>query len=166
MPISKAEFKSAFREVVSLEFSHIPQDENSINYIFSEQFNKRMQKLIKSQKKLYWNFVNTAAKRAAVIFVAIITIFTAAFSVKAIREPILKFIEQVYETFIHYSYDGETTDTITKEYVITQLPEGFKQTNKIKNDDFILTEYTNQMGDVIEFKQMTTEYSIGYHYKG
>lgn len=162
MPISKAEFKSAFREVVSLEFSHIPQDENSIDYIFSERFNKRMQKLIKSQKKLYWNFVNTAAKRAAVIFVAIITIFTVAFSVKAIREPILKFIEQVYETFTYYSYEGDTTETITKEYVITQLPEGFEQTNKIKNDDIIFTEYTNQIGDIVEFKQMTTEYSIGY----
>lgn len=162
MPISKAEFKSAFREVVSLEFSHIPQDENSINYIFSERFNKRMQKLIKSQKKLYWNFVNTAAKRAAVIFVAIITIFTAAFSVKAIREPILKFIKQIYESFTYYSFEGDTTEIITKEYAITQLPEGFEQTNKIQNDDFILTEYTNQTEDVIEFKQMTTEYSIGY----
>ena len=162
MPISKAEFKTAFREVVSLEFSHIPQDENSINYIFSERFNKRMQKLIKSQKKIYWNFVNTAAKRAAVIFVAIITIFTAAFSVKAIREPILKFIKQVYETFTYYSYEGDTAQTITKEYVVTQLPEGFEQTNKIKNDDIVFVEYTNQIGDIVEFKQMTTEYSIGY----
>lgn len=162
MPISKAEFKSAFREVVSLEFSHIPQDENSINYIFSERFNKRMQKLIKSQKKLYWNFVNTAAKRAAVIFVAIITIFTAAFSVKAIREPILKFIKQIYENFAYYSYEGDTIEIITKEYIITQLPDGFKQTNILQNENTIITTYENSVGDIIEFKQMTTEYSMGY----
>ena len=72
-----------------------------------------MQKLIKSQKKLYWNIVNTAAKRAAVIFVAIITIFTAAFSVKAIREPILKFIKQIYESFTFCSFEGDTTEIIT-----------------------------------------------------
>ena len=53
MAITKAEFKQAFREVVSLEFSHIPTDENSIQYTFSEKFNKRMEKLIKSQKKVY-----------------------------------------------------------------------------------------------------------------
>ena len=38
MAISKAEFKQAFREVASLEFSHIPQDEKSINYNFSDKF--------------------------------------------------------------------------------------------------------------------------------
>lgn len=164
MPISKAEFKSAFREVVSLEFSHIPQDENSIDYIFSERFNKRMQKLIKSQKKLYWNFVNTAAKRAAVIFVAIITIFTAAFSVKAIREPILKFIKQIYETFAYYSYEGDTTETITKEYVITQLPQGFEQTDKIQSEASIITIYENAQGNTIEFAQTATKQHSGYFF--
>lgn len=162
MPISKAEFKSAFREVVSLEFSHIPQDENSINYIFSERFNKRMQKLIKSQKKLYWSFVNTAAKRAAIIFVAIITIFTAAFGVKAIREPILKFIKQIYETFTYYSFEGDTTEIITKEYAITQLPEGFEQTDKTQSDISIVTIYQNSNGDTIEFVQTITKKHSGY----
>ncbi len=164
MPISKAEFKSALREVVSLEFSHIPQNENSINYVFSERFNKKMERLIKSQKRLYWNFVNTAAKRVAVIFVVIFTIFTAAFSVKALREPILKFIKQVYDTFVYYAYEGDTTETITKEYVITQLPEGFEQTDKIQSEATIITIYENAQGNTIEFAQTATEQHSGFFF--
>ena len=120
-----------------------------------------MDKLIRAQRKSYYKFINTAAKRAAVIFAAIITLFTASLSVRAIREPVVKFIKQVYETFIHYSFDGGTTDKISKEYAI-RVPENFNQTNRIQGDALIATEYTSDSGDIIEFKQMTTKYSIGY----
>ena len=53
MSISREEFKAAFREVVSSEFAHIPTDESSIDFTFSEKFNKKMEKLIKSQRKSY-----------------------------------------------------------------------------------------------------------------
>ena len=161
MSMSREEFKAAFREVVSSEFAHIPTDESSIDFTFSEKFIKRMDKLIRAQRKSYYKFINTAAKRAAVIFAAIITLFTASLSVKAIREPVVRFVKRIYETFIHYSFDGGTTDKISKEYAI-RVPENFNQTNRIQGDALIATEYTSDSGDIIEFKQMTTEYSIGY----
>ena len=161
MAMSKTDLKNAFREVVSSEFAHIPADENSIDFTFSERFNKRMEKLIRSQKKVYYNFVNTAYKRVAIICVVLLMMLTTACSVKAIREPIINFIKHVYESFTHYSFHGDTTDKITKEYTI-KIPVDFEQINKIQNDAIILTEYTNSSGDIIEFNQMTTEYSIGY----
>ena len=161
MAINKNDFKNAFREVVSSEFAHIPTDENSIDFTFSERFNKRMAKLIKSQKKAYYSLINTAYKRVAIICIIILALLTTACSVKVIREPIVNFIKQVYESFTHYSYDGDTTDKITKEYYIT-APDGFNQTNITNNDFLITTEYTNNNGDIIEYNQMTTEYSTGY----
>ena len=161
MSMSREEFKAAFREVVSSEFAHIPTDESSIDFTFSEKFIKRMDKLIRAQRKSYYKFINTAGKRAAVIFAAIITLFTASLSVKAIREPVVRFVKRVYETFIHYSFDGGTTDKISKEYAI-RVHENFNQTNRIQGDALIATEYTSDSGDIIEFKQMTTKYSIGY----
>ena len=80
-----------------------------------------MDKLIKSQRKPYWNFISTVSRRAAVIIVAIITLVTAAFSVKAIREPIIKFIKQVYESFTHYSFDGDTVCNSTKKIVHREI---------------------------------------------
>ena len=162
MPISKAKFKEAFREVISSEFSHIPKNEDEIDFVFSERFNKRMAKLINSQKQAYYYLINTAAKRVAIIFILILTMFTAAFSVKAIREPIIKFVKQIYETFIHYSVDGETVDKITEEYSLTYVPEGFKQTNKLRDDYSISTIYENEFGDIIEFNQMTTKSHSGH----
>ena len=162
MSMSREEFKAAFREVVSSEFAQIPTDEDSIDFTFSEKFNKKMEKLIKSQRKPYWNFISTVSRRAAVIIVAIITLVTAAFSVKAIREPIIKFIKQVYESFTHYSFEGDTVEIITKEYTITQMLDGYEQFDKLTSENTIATTYKNKLGDTIIFTQMTTEYSIGY----
>lgn len=162
MSMSREEFKAAFREVVSSEFAHIPTDESSIDFTFSEKFIKRMDKLIRAQRKSYYKFINTAAKRAAVIFAAIITLFTASLSVKAIREPVVKFIKQVYETFIHYTFEGDTVEIITKEYTITQMLDGYEQFDKLTSENTIATTYKNKLGDTIIFTQMTTEYSIGY----
>lgn len=162
LSMSREEFKAAFREVVSSEFAQIPTDEDSIDFTFSEKFMKRMDKLIKSQRKPYWNFISTVSRRAAVIIVAIITLVTAAFSVKAIREPIIKFIKQVYESFTHYSFDGDTVEIITKEYTITQMLDGYEQFDKLTSENTIATTYKNKLGDTIIFTQMTTEYSIGY----
>lgn len=44
--ISKDEFKKAFNESISAEFAAIPHNENSIEYTFSERFEKRMNRLL------------------------------------------------------------------------------------------------------------------------
>lgn len=144
MAMSKTDFKNAFREAVSSEFAHIPTDENSIDFTFSERFNKRMAKLIKSQKKVYYNFINTAYKRVAIICIVLLTMLTTACSVKAIREPIVNFFTEVYESFTRYFFEGDTVDVLTKEYSISKLPDGFTQTNKTQNDVFIITECCNR----------------------
>ncbi len=161
MTNSTAKFKSALRESVSKEFAHVPTDENSIDHTFSKNFEKQMDKLIKSQRKTYYVLLNTAAKRVAVILVVCLVILTATFSIKAFREPTVNLIKKVYSTFTHYSFEGETTDIITKEYTI-KAPDGFKQTYKHKSDGLISTQYENSSGVEIHFNQMTTRYSAGF----
>lgn len=160
MAMSKTDFKNAFREVVSSEFAHIPTDENSIDFTFSERFNKRMEKLIRSQKKVYYNLINTAAKKVAVILVIFATLTTASMSVKAIREPVVNFIVEVYESFTRYFFDGDTTKELKKEYVITELPTDFLQTSAVKTDinQTVTLEDTND--NMIIFTQSITENKI------
>ena len=153
--MSREEFKAAFREVISSEFAYIPTDESSIDFTFSEKFIKRMDKLIRAQKKSYYKFINTAGKRVAVIFAAIITLFTASLSVKAIREPVVRFIKQVYETFIHYTFEGDIQPKIKKEFFIKTLPDGFIQHDKIESDLAITTIYVND-NNTIKFTQQST----------
>lgn len=155
MSMSREEFKAAFREVISSEFAQIPTDEDSIDFTFSEKFIKRMDKLIRAQKKSYYKFINTAGKRVAVIFAAIITLFTASLSVKAIREPVVRFIKQVYETFIHYTFEGDIQPKIKKEFFIKTLPDGFIQHDKIESDLAITTIYVND-NNTIKFTPQST----------
>lgn len=155
MSMSREEFKAAFREVISSEFAQIATDEDSIDFTFSEKFIKRMDKLIRAQKKSYYKFINTAGKRVAVIFAAIITLFTASLSVKAIREPVVRFIKQVYETFIHYTFEGDIQPKIKKEFFIKTLPDGFIQHDKIESDLAITTIYVND-NNTIKFTQQST----------
>lgn len=155
LSMSREEFMAAFREVISSEFAQIPTDEDSIDFTFSEKFIKRMDKLIRAQKKSYYKFINTAGKRVAVIFAAIITLFTASLSVKAIREPVVRFIKQVYETFIHYTFEGDIQPKIKKEFFIKTLPDGFIQHDKIESDLAITTIYVND-NNTIKFTQQST----------
>lgn len=156
MLMSKDDFKKAFREAVSSEFSQIPCDEDSIDFTFSERFNKKMRKLIKSQRKSYYFLINTAAKRVAVVFMAILTLFTASMSIKAIREPVVKFIVEVYESFTRYFCEGDTADEIEKEYIITELPVGYSESNKFKSNNSITTIFEDKTGNKIEFVQGTS----------
>lgn len=160
MAMSKDEFKNAFREVISSEFSHIPCDEDSIDYTFSDRFNKKMNKLIKAQRKPYYFLINTAAKKAAVYFVIFVTLITASMSVKAIREPVVNFIVEVYESFTRYFFDGDTAKELKKEYVITELPTGFLQISNDKTDisQTVILEDTND--NMIIFTQSVTENEI------
>lgn len=160
MAMSKDEFKNAFREVISAEFSHIPCDEDSIDYTFSERFNKKMNKLIKAQRKPYYFLINTAAKKVAVIFVIFATLTTASMSVKAIREPVVNFIVEVYESFTRYFFDGDTAKELKKEYVITELPTGFLQTSNDKTDISQTVIFEDMNDNMIIFTQSITENEI------
>lgn len=103
MSMTKAEFKKAFREAASYEFRGVPRDDSQIQYKFSAEFEQKIAKLIQKEKSFFWHFVNTASKRAAVIILVFVILFTTACSVKAIREPIVRFLIEVYETFNSYT---------------------------------------------------------------
>lgn len=95
MSICKEQFVNAMREVVSAEFKDIPDNENDIEYSFSKEFNQRMQKLIKRQKKSYWKFINTASKRVAIIFIAIVSLLCGMLCIEPIRVSAIEAIEEI-----------------------------------------------------------------------
>lgn len=157
MAISRSFFNNVLREVVSAEFSDIPTDESSINYTFSERFTKKMEKLIRSQKRAYYKLINTVSKRAAIICLLVITLFMGACSIKVIREPIVNLFTEVYESFTKIFFFGKTTEVVAKEFKIMYLPEGFKQTEFLSNDIRITQTFESSNGDVLKFSQTITE---------
>lgn len=93
----------------------LPTDEELSGITFSEEFERKMQKLINRQKKFYYYWFNTVGKRvAAIILVLLLSLTTITFSVKALREPVIRFIVETYEKFssIVFVNDKSEEDTI------------------------------------------------------
>ena len=90
----------------------LPTDEELKDITFSEDFENKMQKLIKMQKKSYFHLINTVGKWVAVIILAIMISLTATtFGVKAIRESVIKFITETFEKFTAVSVEDDEIDT-------------------------------------------------------
>lgn len=158
MSVSKEEFFDILREYASKEFEHIPKSDDEIDYEFSEEFEKKMEKLIdsignnKKPRKL------NHRKAIAILIAAIIVAFAGAMSVGAIREPIVEFIYKVYDGFTDLIFEGDTTDKLSHIYSLSEIPEGFVETDRLINDNINYVSYENiQTNSKIELVQQPTK---------
>lgn len=162
MSMTKAELKKAFREAASYEFRDIPFNDSQIQHTFSPEFEQRIAKLIQNEKSVFWHFVNTASKRAAAIIIVLVMLFTTACSVKAIREPLVRFLTEVHETFTEYFFDGEKTTSITEKYQLSVIPNGFTEESVFETDTVTTIVYKNAQGNEIHFAQAVTDETTIY----
>ncbi|HQO70292.1 MAG TPA: DUF4367 domain-containing protein [Clostridia bacterium] len=121
--------RDAFIEAEKIRLSQIPSN-SDINWIPSAKFEKKVQKLIKHSKRDYWYLINTSFKRAAVIVATILVLLGFSMSIKAIREPVVRFIIETYEKYTNIFFGNDDTDlnlprTIEQKYTITAIPEGY-----------------------------------------
>ena len=119
---------------------------DSEQHAFSKKHEKKMAKLIKRQRKPYFNLICTAGRRAACIIVAIVIFSASALSVKAVREAVFKFITNIFSDHnvveIENDPDISCPETIQEEYYISDLPEGFVQSQVDKTDNTLSIVYS------------------------
>lgn len=131
---------------------------DSEQHAFSKKHEKKMAKLIKRQRKPYFNLICTAGRRAACIIVAIVIFSASALSVKAIREAVFKFITNIFSNHnvVEIENDSDTSypETIQEEYYISDLPEGFVQSQVDKTDNTLFIVYSYGESRII-FEQHT-----------
>ncbi len=139
----------------------LPSEQALKNIEFSQSFERKMAKLLKRQKSFFYKSFNSAAKRAAVIVVAVITLFTVTFSVGAVRNPLLKMVKTVFGNHIEVGFEGEATKEITEIYEPTVLPEGYAKTKENINAATVSYEYQNSQGHIIMFFQNSTKNFFG-----
>lgn len=168
MAMLEDDFYNALREAASSEFDHIPDDENSIDYTFSDAFERKMSKLIQRRGKSWYPLVSTAARRVAVILLVCAVFVSAAFRVEAVWEPIERVLQEIRVALngelvdlskqpVALELRGDPTQTIATQYVITELPEGFVQTDYWHRESAVATsfecEYENEDGVRLHFSQ-------------
>lgn len=126
MAMSKDDFKNAFREVVSEEYSNIP-DEEEIDFEFSDDFNKKMQKQFFTTKKSIWKSMNSTAKKVAIVALVMLLSSTSVYAVTA---TIVK-IKNEYQLAAEQDIPLEEVDT-EDDFAYTKFNDIEKETI---NDD-------------------------------
>jgi len=154
LAMTKNELIEALRAVASSEFEQIPKADAEIDYSFSTAFMRRMERLFRNQKKAYWRFVNTVGKRVALVAATVLILFATACSIKPIREPIVRFFTEVYETFTSYFFESDAEETaIERKYRLDPAPEGFVEISRVEGNTLISTNYQSDDGVSIRITQ-------------
>lgn len=147
----------------------LPTDEELSHITFSEEFERNMQKLINKQKKFYFAWFNTVGKRVAAIILAVILSFaTITFSVKALREPVIRFIVETFEKFSNVVFvnDKSEEDIIVDaqfEIIIPEyIPEGYTRDSEINYDIGYQVAYVSQdnLNNIIYMQMLNNESAV------
>lgn len=148
--------KQAF-ELYSISYcKSLPNDSELSAITFSKAFEEKMQKLLSRQKKSYYYLINTVGKRAAIIILTLLIGLTVTtFSVKALREAVLEFFTQIFDTHTDITItDG--TYPIAIEFKKTQpqyIPEGFEITINEDYEESCRIVYQNSENITINYLQ-------------
>lgn len=151
----------ALREVVSSEFSNIPINEDEINYTFSNRFLNKMDKLTKAEKSRFWRMTNTAPRRVAVVLASLLIIILTACSIPPVRAAVVGFIKETYDNCVRLFTGDVGSNKISDQYGLTELPDGFTETDRTESNSRRIVSYQNANGNQIILAQSITEdYSV------
>lgn len=120
MAMTRVQLNQVLRDAASMEFADISSYEEQISFSFSDKFLHKMEKLIARQRKLYWNFVNTATKRVAIVVILLLSISATVFSNEEVRATMLQWYEDVYEERINPEEEVSSVFRVSDNYLILQ----------------------------------------------
>lgn len=169
MENSKELFIKAFMEAEKNDrFKLI--SENEIQWDFSENFLKSMDRLIKKNNRIQLSTRRTVTKSLLAAIIAIMVMFTGLMSVSATRTPIIEFVKKVFSQFNEITLSNESVpsaDTIKIEYTLSYMPEGFNLDTYQKDEYSVFSVWKNETGEEIVFFQniLDTDLNINNDHK-
>ena len=155
-------FRKAIAEALDPEYAAMIPEHGE--HIFSDKFERRMQKLIRRRRKPYYVLISTGLRRAACIVVMFLVVsFTTVMSVEALRKPFLDFLSSIFSdhTTIEsvLDLDGDYPETIEERYEITEGLEGYEIESEETTPVYNTYYYRNiHSSDLIVFTQSTVKY--------
>ena len=139
-------------EARDIYLSTLPSHEELQDISFSKSFHRKMNKLIKEQRRSpRVNQILQYMKRivAAVLAIAVLT-FGGLMTVEAYRTQIIEVIVQVFERFTKYqfiSHDDHTEEISLPEVSVEYIPDGMKEVKSQLIEDLrYYVRYENDRG--------------------
>lgn len=123
-------------------------------FVPSAGYRRQMKKMCRdplgwkrSKERSLWKGI---LHRAAMILLVLTVGFgTVMLTMPTVRAAVLKWVVEVYETYVLYRYSGESPYEEVPAYTITDLPEGFVETERAELGLIVDVVYENQEGDQI-----------------
>lgn len=158
--MTEKEYKQCISQALCPEYNALLSGFAS-EHVFSPEFEKQMNKLIKRRNKPYYTLVNTLGKRVAVIILAFVLVsFTTVMSVEALRKPLLDFITNIFTSHSQIISDPDESkdypNTIQSKYGITKGVEGYEISYKAETTQRRSFEYKKEER-IITFEQCTVD---------
>lgn len=151
--MANEKFIKALNDVVNDECDGLMEYEKE--HVFSDAFERNMQRLVSRRKKPYFRMINTVGKRAAcVAAILLIGTFAAFMNAEAARNAIAESLTGVYEKFSDFisADDEEAPDKIEDLYAITVGLEEYTVQWEMRDDFMCSTLYVNDTY-AVNFKQ-------------
>lgn len=139
-----------------IEFSDVPKEEE-IEHGFSDKYLKSKEKLVNKLSRSYWKYVNTVAKKVAVIIISFIIAFSSLMSVDAFRKSVIDFVITVFDSFSKVEQNFEVEKQIETYYSIDEIPSIYVKTISYHNKSMYVQIWDNFNGNQISLNQVSTD---------
>ena len=117
---------------------------------FSPSFQRKMRRAFRKAKHpIIYKFPKYVA---SFVLVAILTSSIWLTVDAEVRAAFFAWVREQYETFIEYRFAGDTTQNDkSKQYELTQVPDGFFESNRMESKGNAVVIYQNESGEIIQF---------------
>ena len=153
--------EEALRRCCSTYCDQYPCYEGEID--LGDDYEKYMNRLIKRSKNPFQRYFNTTGRRIAGIAATVLIVFSCSMTVKAVRDPIVKFVANIYEEFIEIVFAEDDVanapDTIETVYTLGVIPEGYIVDQFYVYDHVTYMTWKNEHGDRLVLSQNTLDVS-------
>lgn len=160
--------REAFEKLDAWEEDQLDID-STAEIHYSEKYERHMARLLRAQKRPWWQYTNTVGKKVAVIALVILVAFGASMSVSAVRKPVVEFIVNVYERFVEIFFGeediAETPCEMDTIYTLGKVPEGYELVERKLQKTSVRFVWKDDKGNSIKFSQHIFDSKGTYDYE-
>ena len=138
-----------------IEFSDVPKEEE-IEHGFSDKYLKSKEKLLNKLSYSYWKYVNTVAKKVAVIIISFIIAFSSLMTVDAFRKSVIDFVITIFDSFSKVEQSVEQKEKIFTYYSINNLASEYKINMVYHSESLYIQVWNNSLNNQISLNQVPT----------
>jgi hypothetical protein len=156
---AEAKMQSALDLFREEKLAELPEDAELEYLCVPPGFEEKMLRFIRRKTVPYDRFINTWGKQAALFaIVFLLAVSAAVFSVKALRDPVVEFFVEVYESFSTMiflpkneasSFSGKLENSAFPAFI----PDGYTLVSQIENETTLTAEYKNVAGKLLIYEQ-------------